>query len=329
MTSLAPVLEGFFTDRLARQRAASPNTIAAYRDTFRLLLAYTQTRTGTTPARLDLGQLDAPLIGGFLQHLEVDRHNSPKTRNARLAAIHSFFAYAALRCPEHAASIQRVLAMPYKHVDRQLVAFLTGEEIDALLASPDQARWIGRRDYTLLAVAAQTGLRVSELTGLRVGDVQLGVGPTVRCVGKGRKQRVTPLTAHTARALRSWLTERAGEADDPLFPTSTGRRLSRDTVALIVARHARAAAVVCPSLAAKRVTPHVLRHSSAMALLHAGVDTSVIALWLGHETTKTTQIYLHADLALKQRALARTAPTKAATRRYRPPDTLLAFLEAI
>lgn len=329
MTALAPILEAFFTDGLVGQRAASPNTIAAYRDTFRLLLRYVQTETNTPPARLDLGQLDAVLIGGFLTHLETDRHNRPATRNARLAAVHSFFTYAALRCPEHAGLIQRVLALPHKRTERAMVSFLTPEEITALLASPDQKRWIGRRDYTLLALTAQTGLRVSEVVGLRNSDVELGNGAHVRCRGKGRKERITPLTAHTTHALRTWLKEGDPAAEQPLFPTSTGRRLSRDAVALIVARHAANASQHCPSLARKHVTPHVLRHSSAMALLHAGVDTSVIALWLGHETTRTTQIYLHADLATKERALARTAPTTAATRRYRAPDPLLAFLDAI
>lgn len=329
MTAVAPLLESFFTDGLIAQRAASPHTVAAYRDTFRLLLGFAHDKVATPPARLDLGQLDAPLIGAFLTHLEVERHNRPSTRNARLAAVHSFYAYAALRCPEHAGLIQRVLALPHKRTDRAIVSFLTAVEIDALLASPDQTRWIGRRDYTLLAVMAQTGLRVSEVVGLRTGDVELGTGPHVRCRGKGRKERVTPLTTHTASALRTWLREGDRGPQRPLFPNSTGRQLSRDAVALVVARHARTATTVCPSLAHKHVTPHVLRHSSAMALLHAGVDTSVIALWLGHETTRTTHIYLHADLALKERALARTAPTTTATRRYRPPDSLLAFLEAL
>lgn len=329
MSALAPLLESFFTDRLIGQQAASPHTLAAYRDTFRLLLRFTHERVGTPPARLDLTHLDAPLIGAFLTHLEADRGNKPATRNARLAAIHAFFTYAALRCPEHAWVIQRVLALPHKRTERALVTFLTASEVDALLAAPDQQRWIGRRDYTLLALLAQTGLRVSEVVALTVADVELGTGAHVRCLGKGRKNRITPLTAHTAAALRTWLRDQSPDPQRPLFPTSTGRPLSRDAVALVVDRHSHTAASTCPSMAAKHVTPHVLRHTSAMALLHAGVDTSVIALWLGHETTRTTQIYLHADLALKEAALARTAPTAAATRRYRPPDSLLAFLEAI
>ena len=329
MSALAPLLESFFTDGLIRQRAASPHTIAAYRDTFRLLLRFTHERLGTPPARLDLPQLDAPHIGAFLTHLETDRGNTAATRNARLAAIHSFFNYAALRCPEHAGTIQRVLALPHKRTERALVSFLTTSELDALLAAPDQQRWIGRRDYTLLALLAQTGLRVSEIVALNTADIELGTGAHVRCLGKGRKNRITPLTAHTTAALRTWLRDGDPTPDRPLFHTSTGRPLSRDAVADIVARHTRNATQACPSLATKHVTPHVLRHTSAMALLHAGVDTSVIALWLGHETTRTTQIYLHADLALKERALARTAPTTTTTRRYRPPDSLLAFLESI
>lgn len=329
MTTLAPLLESFFTDGLIAQRDASPHTIAAYRDTFRLLLRFAQDKLATPPARLDVVNLDAPFIGSFLTHLEIERRNKPSTRNARLAAIHSFFTYAALRCPEHAGLIQRVLALPHKRTDRALVSFLTTAEIDALLSCPDQTRRIGRRDYTLLALMAQTGLRVSETAELRTSDVHLGTGAHVRCHGKGRKERVTPLTSHTADALANWLKENDAKADRPLFATSTGHQLSRDAISLIVARHARSATAKCPSLAHKHVTPHVLRHSSAMALLHAGVDTSVIALWLGHETTRTTQIYLHADLALKERALARTAPTTAATRRYQAPDSLLAFLEAI
>lgn len=329
MTALAPLLQSFFTDGLIRQRDASPHTLAAYRDTFRLLLHFAHTTLGTPPARLDLAQLDAALIGAFLTHLEDERHNRPATRNARLGAVHSFFAYTAMHCPEHGGQIQRVLALPYKRTERAFVTFLTADEITALLDAPDQTRWIGRRDYTLLAVMAQTGLRVSEVVALRVGDIHLGAGAHVRCQGKGHKHRVTPLTSHTAGAVRVWLKDGDPAPDRPLFATSTGRPLSTDAVALVVARHARTAATVCPSIAGKRVTPHVLRHSSAMALLHAGVDTSVIALWLGHETTRTTQIYLHADLALKERALARTAPTTTATRRYRPPDSLLAFLEAI
>jgi integrase/recombinase XerD len=329
VSALAPTLEAFFTVRLLGQRRASPHTVAAYRDALRLLLRFASGRTGTAPARLDLGDLDAPLIGAFLDHLEADRGNAVTTRNARLAAVHALFRFAALRHPEHAAVIQRVLAIPPKRADRALVAFLTGPEVDALLASPDRSRWIGRRDHALLLVAIQTGLRVSEVLGLRCQDVALGRGAHLRCEGKGRKERCTPLTALTVAVLRVWLRERRGSPTDPLFPTSRGGRLSRDAVERRLAKYAARAEAACPTLRGKRLSPHVLRHTSAMRLLQAGVDTSVIALWLGHETVRTTQVYLHADLRLKERALARIAPPQVAPGRYRPPDSLLTFLEGL
>lgn len=329
MTALAPTLQAFFTDRLARQRQASPATIAAYRDTLRLLLGFVHDRTGVTPAKLRIEDLDAPTIVAFLDHLEADRHNTARTRNVRLAAIRSLFRYAALRHPEHAALIQRVLAIPQKRFDKAIVSFLTQPEIDALLNAPDRSRWEGRRDHALLAVAVQTGLRVSELIGLNRGDVQLGPGASVRCHGKARKERATPLTTSTAAVLRVWLTERAGQPVDPLFPTRTGRRLSRDAVERRVTKHTATAAQRRPSLLGKRLSPHVLRHTAAMQLLHAGVDATVISLWLGHEDVRSTQVYLHADLTIKERALARTAPNGAKPGRYRPPDALLAFLESL
>ena len=329
MTALAPTLQAFFTDRLTAQKNASPHTVTAYRDTLRLLLVFTAQRTSTSPAQLRIEDIDAPLIGAFLDHLEHQRGNSVRSRNTRLAAIHSLFRFAALRHPEHAALIARVLAIPPKRCTRAVVSFLTDEEIDALLAAPDTSRWIGRRDRALLLVAIQTGLRVSELTGLRCRDVHLGHGAHVRCLGKGRKQRCTPLTGQTVAVLQTWLRERQGQPDDPLFPTSQGRSLSRDAVAWLLTKHAAIAQRRCPSISAKTITPHVLRHSAAMRLLHAGVDTSVIALWLGHEKTDTVQIYLHADLALKERALARTTPHDATPGRYRPPDTLIAYLETL
>jgi integrase/recombinase XerD len=329
VTALAPTLQAFFTDRLLRQRQASPHTIAAYRDTWRMLLTFTARQAGKLPSQLDLGDLDAPLIGSFLDHLEHERGNSPRTRNARLAAIHSLFRYAALRHPEHAEVIARVLAIPPKRFDKALVTWLTGPEIDALLAAPDRSTWAGRRDHALILLAAQTGLRVSELTGLTIGNIHLGAGAHVSCTGKGRKQRITPLTTGTVAALRAWLAERGGQPGQALFPTRTGGRLSRDAVERRIAKHTTTAAARCPSLNAKTVTAHTLRHTAAMRLLHAGTDTSVIALWLGHEQAETTQIYLHADLALKERALARTKPPNVKPGRYRPPDKLLAFLEAL
>jgi integrase/recombinase XerD len=329
MTHLAPTMQAFFTDRLIRQRHASPQTVAAYRDALKLLLAFAQQRTGKQPSDLDLGDVDAELVGEFLDHLERERGNSARTRNARLAAIRSLFRYAALHHPEHAAGIARVLAIPPKRFESRVISYLTEPEVNALLTAPDRSTWTGRRDHTLLLVAVQTGLRASELTGLSCGDVHLGTGPHLSCRGKGRKQRVTPLTGTTAAHLRLWLDERAGKPHEPLFPTRQGRRLSRDALERRLAKHSDAGARACPPLAAKKVTLHVLRHTAAMRLLHAGVDTSVIALWLGHEQVDTTQIYLHADLALKERALARTTPLGTRPGRYQPTDTLLAFLQSL
>jgi integrase/recombinase XerD len=329
MSALAPTLEAYFTQRLAAQRRASPNTVAAYRDTFRLLLTFVQDSTGTPPAKLMFENLDAPVIAAFLDHLERQRGVAISTRNARLAAIHSLFHFAALRHPEHAAVIQRVLAIPSKRADRALVTYLTRPEIDALLAAPDSATRIGRRDRALLLVALQTGLRVSELVGLRRQDIELRTGAHLYCTGKGRKQRCTPLLTQTVVVLRDWLAECGGGPDDPVFPGPAGNPLTRDAITRLVARHAATAANCCPSIATKRVSPHVLRHSAAMQLLEAGVDVSVIALWLGHESIRTTDIYQHADLRLKERALARTAPPSAPRGRYQPPDALLAFLEAL
>ncbi len=329
MNTLAPILQSFFTDRLSRQRQASGHTIAAYRDAVRLLLVFAAAQTGKAPSALDIADLDAPLIGAFLNHLETDRHNSVRTRNARLAAIHSLFGHAALHRPEDAAVIQRVLAIPPKRFDRTLITYLTEEEIAALLAAPDQATWTGRRDHALLLLACQTGLRASELTQLTVSDVHLGTGAHISCMGKGRKQRITPLATATATALRAWLTERAGRPADPLFPTRRGAPLSRDALERRLATHAATAARSCPALRGKQISPHVLRHSAAMRLLHAGVDATVIALWLGHENVATTQIYIHADLALKEKALARTAPQHTAPGRYQPSDAVLAFLDSL
>lgn len=329
MSALAPTLQAFFCERLINEKGASPHTIAAYRDTFRLLLCFAQRRTGKAPCGLQIEDLDASLVTEFLDHLEAERGNGPRTRNARLAAIHSLFRFAALRHPEHAGLIARVLAVPAKRFERAIVSYLTGEEVDALLAAPDRSRWIGRRDRALLTLAVQTGLRVSELTSLRCGDVQLGTGAHVQTTGKGRKQRATPLTREGVAVLRGWLKERGGRPEDPLFPTSRGGALSRDAIALLVKKHANTAGHSCPALSAKTVSPHVLRHTAAMNLLHAGVDSTVIALWLGHESVEATQIYLHADMKIKERALARTKPADAKPGRYRAPDAVLAFLEAL
>ncbi len=329
MSNLAPTLQAFFTDRLLRQRHASPCTVAAYRDTFRLLLDFVRFRTGKAPSSISWDDLEVPTINAFLDHLETERHNSPRTRNARLAAIRSLFRYASLRHPEHAALIQHVLAIPQKRFEKKIISFLTPVEIEALLDACDGTRWEGRRDRAFMLLAVQTGLRLSEIIGLDCGDVSLITAAHVRCEGKGRKERCVPLTKSTVAVLRVWMRERQGRPDDPLFPTRTGRRLSPDAVERRVTSHAATAARRAPSLFGKHLTPHVLRHTSAMQLLQAGVDTSVIALWLGHADTRSTQAYLHADLSTKEKALARTTPTSVLPGRYRAPDPVIAFLESL
>jgi integrase/recombinase XerD len=329
VTGIAATVQAFFTERLIGQRRASPHTVAAYRDALRMLLVYAATRHHISPCQLDLSHVDAPTVAAFLDHLQHQRANSIRTRNARLAAIHSLFSFAALRHPEHAEDINRVLAIPAKRADHTIITFLTDPEVDALLASPDRTTRTGRRDHTLILLAVQTGLRASELVGLTCRDVHLGTGPHIACHGKGRKDRITPLTTSTVTALRDWLTERQGAPADPLFPTNRGQPMSRDALERRLARHTNTAQQHCPSLTDKKITPHVLRHTAAMRLLHAGVDITVIALWLGHENINTTQIYLQADLVLKQQALDRTTPPDTPPGRYRPPDQLLAFLESI
>lgn len=329
MSALAPTLQAFFTDRLLSERAASMQTIAGYRDTFRLLLKFAADRTRKHPCDLDLGDMDAALVGAFLDHLERDRGNAIRTRNYRLAAIHSFFSYAARRHPEHIASIQRVLAIPPKRFERNIVTYLSDEEVEALLAECDRTTWTGARDYAMFVLTIQTGLRISELTSLTCGDIFLGHGPHVHCVGKARKERRTPLLPRTVDIMRSWLTERAGSPVAPLFPTSVGRTLSRDAVEHRLTLYLTRAAVACPSLRSKHVTTHALRHTAAMRLLLSGVDVTVIALWLGHERVSTTSIYLQADMSQKQRAIARTTPIGSKSGRYHAPDKLLAFLERL
>ena len=319
----------FFTERLMRQRQASPHTIASYRSTFRLLVLYATRVLNTPPSAMALADFDTPLLGDFLSHLEIERGNDARTRNTRLAAIRSFFRFVALQEPRHAALAQRVLAIPDKRYTRRPVAWLERHEIDALLAAPDPRTRNGRRDRTLLLVAVQTGLRASELTGLRCEDVQLGAGAHVRCHGKGRKERCTPLRKDAAKALRAWLTERRGEPREPVFPNQRGGPLSHDSLSYLLSKHVATARARCPSLARKRVSAHSLRHSCAMELLHSGVDRAVIALWLGHESVETTYIYLHADLKLKERAMARTPHVHMPPARYRPDDDVLAFLNTL
>jgi site-specific recombinase XerD len=329
MSTLAPTLQAYFTDRLIGQRAASTNTIGAYKVTFRLLLGFASQRTGKAPGTLDIAELDAPLIAAFLDHLEHDRGNSVATRNNRLAAIHSLFGYLALQHPEHAGSIQRVLAIPPKRTERNLVTYLTEPEVDALLAACDQPTWTCRRDHAMLALTIQTGLRISEVAALTHQDLTLTVGANVHTVGKGRKERRTPLVPSTREILKAWLSRCPGAPGDPLFPTITGGRLSRDAIEHRLAHHLALASASCPSIRTKHVTMHTLRHTAAMRLLLAGNDITVIALWLGHEQIATTNIYLHADMTHKQQAIDRTKPLAAKPGRYRPPDALLAFLEAL
>ena len=327
--SFSSLLQAFFTDRLLRQRQASPHTIAGYRDCFRLLLQFAKERLDKMPSQLRIEDLDAPFIGLFLDHLEGTRKNSARTRNVRLGAIHSFFRYVALEEPAHALHCQRILAVPNKRHEKRPIDFLNREEIDALLAVPNPSTWIGCRDRTLLLVAVQTGLRVSELIGLNCQDVVLGTGAHVRCLGKGRKQRCTPLRPETVKMLDVWLRERHGVPGDPVFPSMRDGRLSRDAIERRITKYTHLAAQTCFSLRGKRVSPHVCRHAAAMDLLQHGVDRSVIALWLGHESPETTQMYLHADMRLKEKALSRTEPLGIKMARYRPDDKLLAFPESL
>ena len=327
--NLSALLHHFFTDRLVAQVDASPRTIAAYRDAFRLLLRFAAHRFGQAPTELRIEELDAVFVGDFLDHLERDRGNSPRTRNNRLAALRSFFRFVALSEPALALQCQRILAIPAKRFERASVEFLTGEEATALIAAPDCRTWIGRRDRTLLLVAVQTGLRNKEITSLRWCDVEIDTGPHVRCFGKGRKTRCTPLRPDVAEAVEVWSAEQSADPQSPVFPSSRGGPLSADALQRLVVRYATAAGHECPSLTEKTVTPHTLRHTAAMDLLHRGVDLSVIALWLGHESTETTQAYLHADMRLKERALAHADVNGTVPNRYQPPDALLAFLESL
>lgn len=323
---LGILVEAFFSKRLISQRRASPHTIASYRDTFRLLLAFAQKQISRPPSQLSLKDISPSLVSDFLDHLETTRTNTARTRNLRLTAIRSFFRFAALQAPEHGGIIQRVLAIPNKRCQRPLIGFLTRPEIETLLAAVDGTTWIGRRDYAFLLVAMQTGLRLSELTGARREDVTLGPGAHIHCAGKGRKERGTPLTKLARRVLLAWMKEPWPIASAFLFPSLSGGRLSADAVQDLVNKHVAAARLKCPSLVKKRVTPHWLRHTAAMELLQAGVDRSMIALWLGHESVETTQIYLNANLALKEEILAKTTPIKGKPGRYRPADRVLSFL---
>lgn len=327
---LSQLIQIYFTSYLLDQRQARPNTIASYSDSFRLLLDFAHQQLKKLPAQLQLEDLEAPFILEFLRHLEEDRGNSPRTRNARLAAIHSFFRYISCQEPQCSDLIRRVLAIPTKRWEQTPIDFLAPDEVDALLAAPDLDTWGGRRDRALLALMVQTGLRVSETVGLRCQDVVLDKNnPQVHCQGKGRKQRAVPLTQEVAKILRDWLHERQVGPTDPLYPNARDKTLSRDGVAYLLKKHLKVAAQQCPSLVHKKVSPHVLRHTAAMNLHRHGIDRTVLALWLGHESIQSAQCYLHADLELKQRALEKTAHCELPPGRYKPPDKLLAFLEGL
>ncbi len=326
--TLPALIQRFFTDRLCIQMEASRHTVAGYRDTFRLLLRYASARRGRPPFRLTVEDIDADLVADFLVHCETARGNSARSRNTRLAAIRSFFRYVAMTDPTWLLHCQRILAMPNKRYVKRTVTFLDAEEITELLGAPDRRTWAGRRDHVLLLLAVQTGLRASELVGLTCGDVVLGSGAHIRCMGKGRKERATPLRRETAKLLAAWIGDRADNSR-PLFPSIRDDKLSRDALEHLVRKHCLTAARACPSIGAKRVTPHTLRHSTAMDLLHHGVDPAVIALWLGHENVETTQIYIHADMRMKERALARVTAPPTPSGRFRPDDHLLAFLEGL
>lgn len=328
MNEFAVLLQGFFA-HLINQRDASRHTITAYRDTIRLFLGYASAQTGKTPSNLVLPDLDADQVTGFLTWLETDRHNSVRTRNTRLAGLKSFYHYASYRAVEHADVIRRVLAIPPKREQKAIVEYLTLAEAQALINAPDTTTWIGRRDQTLLHLACHTGLRVSELTGLTRADITLDHRPWIDCHGKGRKQRLVPLNPTTAKLATRWLKELPTDPATVVFPTTTGTQLSRDAVAKLVTKHARHAATDCPSLTGRNISPHTLRHTCAMLLLQSGVDQAVIALWLGHASTQTTDIYLHADMTLKEKALAKTTPAGATPGRYHAPDSVLAFLDRL
>lgn len=327
--SFAPLVERYFSQRLITHKQASPHTVASYRDTFRLFLLFVRARTGKSPSELDFSDLDVELIEAFLRDLQNRRSSSARSRNLRLSALRSFFRFALYYEPKHAGRIQQILAVPSKRYDQTLVGYLTRSEVEALLAATDSRTWNGRRDHTLLLLAFQTGMRLSEMTGLRRRDALLDTGAHIRCFGKGRKERCTPLAAKTVRQLRAWLEEPAPSNSEFIFPTRHGRRMSADAIQYLFAKYTAIARRTCPSLRNKRVSPHVARHTAAMELLQAGVDLSVIALWLGHESIETTQKYLQANITLKEAALAKTVPLNTRVRRFRPDDQLLRFLNGL
>ncbi len=327
--TFSTLIQNFFTDRLYNQMEASPHTISSYRDTFKLLLKFVNEKTGKTPTKLSIDNIDAKMIGDFLDYIEDARKNSARSRNTRLAAIRSFFKFVAINEPAYMLHCQRILGIPSKRYIKRNIEFLNETEMQALLNAPNTSTWIGRRDHAILTVALQTGLRASELVNLQCKDIVLEVGAHVTCVGKGRKQRSTPFRSKTVEIMKNWLKECRGSNHDPLFPTMRKTKMSRDALEHLVKRHIKTATENCSSLVGKQVTPHVLRHSTAMNLLRHGVDQTVIALWLGHESLETTQIYMHADMELKEKALEKMSQPDSKYGRYKPDDDLLSFLESI
>lgn len=328
-TSLAPLLERYFTHRLMQQRQASPHTISSYRDTFRMFLKFTYRHLHVPPSRITIEQIDVSTIMAFLNNLEQEHGICARSRNLRLTAIHSFFRYIAYELPTHAQQIQQVLAIPSKRFTRTLVGFLARPEIEALLATPDCRTWPGKRDHAFILTAVQTGLRLSEMTGLKQEDLLLDAGAHVRVIGKGRKERCVPLAKPTVSVLKIWLLEPQRGQNNLLFPNARGQRMTVHGVQYLLNKHRDVAAKTCPSLVNKRVTVHRLRHTMAMDLLQAGVDRSVIALWLGHESVETTQMYLEATLAMKEQALEKVTPIDGKLSRYKPDDQLLHFLNGL
>ena len=327
--SFGRLLQEYFCDRLIAQRDASPATVATYRDTFRLLLAYARDVEHKAPTEITLGDIDAPLILRFLNHLERERGNTPRTRNARLAAIRSFLHFAAVKSPASLPSVQRVLAIPMKRFDRHVLGFLTREEVDAIVAAPDRSRWSGRRDHAMLATFYNTGARLSEIAGVRVRDVATDRSRAVRVHGKGRKERVVPLWPSTCRIISAWIREIRSADEAPRFPTRGGDPMSKSAIQERLSRAVAAATVSCPTLSGRRISPHTLRHTTAMHLLQSGVDITVIALWLGHESPATTHMYIEADLSMKRRALDKVVEPRIRATRMVPSDKLLAFLDRL
>ena len=323
------LVQAFFVEYLLNQKHASPRTVAAYRDAFRLLLGFVQEAKSVQPAKLSISDLDAPTILAFLDNVEQKRGNCINSRNARLAAIRSFFRFVQMREPAGLAVASRVLAIPVKRTERKLIGYLTRSEIDAILSAVDRSQWDGRRDHALLLTLYNTGARVSEIIGVRRDEIVLDAPASLKLHGKGRKERAVPLWTKTAQVLRTWFQELGSKSGELAFPSARGRRLSRHGVSYLLGRATDHAASSCPSLKSKRISPHVIRHSTAMHLLQAGVDPAVIALWLGHESVETTHGYVEADLTMMETAVGKLAPADIGPGRFKPGDQLLAFLTAL